>query len=168
VRTAFLRQSKKWEEKNEEETKVMNGSRIGRTICSFMAFLVIGAVATKSQAALYDIKIKLASAVTLESLQFDVDYTAAGGEFVGIGGAVSCVVNPITNAAGAFNDDDSVKKLTAGLIQITGIVGKVKIVTCTFDASSAPAKTDFVFSNLSWSPDVGLTPKVKVSFVAAQ
>ena len=123
-----------------------------------------------AEATLYDVKVKLINDVTVEALQFEIDYSAAGGNFSGSGDTVDCTVNSNINATGAFYDDDSGDELRTSLMKLSpGIDGIVRIITCTFDASSKPATTDFVVTVTDWYPTtVSPDPDVSVYKVEAQ
>lgn len=148
--------------------------RMNHCIPSFALATLIACVVSSvglpsvATADLFDIKFRLTKDVTVDDIQFDVDYTAANGNFVGAGDGVDCTVNSAINSIGAFNDIDASLELRQALMNISGIDGPVKIVTCSFDASIAPAKADFVVEVTSWSPAVTPDPKVKVAGVVAQ
>ena len=115
-------------------------------------------------AANYDVRFKLNSTGTYESLQFNVNYSTASGDFVGTGSAVTCTVNSTLNAMGAFNDVGSI--LTQGFIATSGVAGPVQVANCTFSASSAPSPSAFAVTITDWSSVGGsATPNVSVSSV---
>ena len=84
-----------------------------------------------------NVEFALVDAVTLGSLQFDVDYTAAPGEFVGSGpdirngGTLQCV-SMVSGALGAFSDNDAERLLTAGIVKNSGFTGPITLATCVF------------------------------------
>jgi Tfp pilus assembly protein PilV len=128
----------------------------------------VAASARPASATLYDVKFRLTQSVTVEALQFSVNYTAAGGEFVGSGADVECVSNSAINAIAAFNDVEATDTLHSSLIKTSGIAGAVLVVTCTFDAASKPAKSDFVVTVVDWYPAVSPNPTVSCSGVSEQ
>lgn len=132
------------------------------------SFVAVVATSRLAGADLFDIKFRLTNSVTVEALQFDVDYSAAGGEFVGLGDDVDCTTNGAINAVAAYNNDDGDTTLTEGFVNTAGFSGAVRVATCTFDAASAPAKADFAVTVTDWAPAGGTAPKVKVAGVVAQ
>ena len=98
-----------------------------------------------------NIEFQLADQVTLGSLQFDVDYETASGEFlgsgpdVGNGGTLECY-SELPGALGAFTDQDAERLLTAGIVLRSGFTGPVTVASCVFvpDAGADVAPQNFV------------------------
>jgi len=122
---------------------------------------------------LYTVTFDLADAVTAGALQFEVNYSAAGGQFVGAGAAVSCT-SPLS-AGGAFvsfNDVDASTQLNFAAVAIAGFTGPTIVANCTFDAPAAPTAGDFAITVVDASaPDLSPIvplPSVTVSAVTPQ
>ncbi len=82
------------------------------------------------------------------ALQFEVDYSASGGEFPGTGNTIDCDmpfgelpdfdhppdVDPTAPIAfGAVNDEDSTKRLVVALISAEGLQGPIDLMRCRFE-----------------------------------
>jgi hypothetical protein len=119
---------------------------------------------------LYNVAIDLADAVTAGALQFEVDYSAAGGQFTGSGASVSCT-SPLS-AGGAFvsfNDVDASTQLNFAAVAIAGFTGPTTVANCEFDAPAAPNAGDFTITVVDASaPDLSPIvpfPSVTVSAI---
>jgi hypothetical protein len=100
----------------------------------------------------------------LGALQYEVDYGATGGDFVGEGGAVSCT--PLAGAIAVFNDRDAEQVLFESIISQNGFAVPTDVVVCEFIVlGDAPAVQDFVIDVLAASsPDFEpATPTVVVT-----
>jgi hypothetical protein len=122
---------------------------------------------------LYTVTFDLDDAVTAGALQFEVDYAAAGGDFVGSGAGVTCT-SPLS-AGGAFvsfNDVDASTQLNFAAVAIAGFTGPTTVANCTFDAATAPTAGDFVITVVDASaPDLSPIvplPVVSVSAITPQ
>jgi hypothetical protein len=96
---------------------------------------------------LYNVAFDLADAVTAGALQFNVNYSAAGGQFTGSGAAVSCT-SPLS-AGGAFvsfNDVDASTQLNFAAVAIAGFTGPTTVANCEFDSPAAPNAGDFTIT----------------------
>lgn len=130
-------------------------------IAAIVALLASGSLAS---AANYDVRFRLNNSGTYDSLQFDVNYSAANGDFIGTGASVTCTANSALSIMAAFNDVGT--KLTQGIIASTGVTGAVQLANCTFSGPTAPSPSSFVVSVTDWSSSVGSgTPSVSVSSV---
>ncbi len=89
--------------------------------------------------------LRLADDVTLGSLQFDVDYSDAPGNFLGQAGNVECA-SLIQGSLPAFNDVEAEETLRAGIISLDGFTGPVNVADCTFVASVQPTPADFTIA----------------------
>ena len=78
------------------------------------------------------VTISVDDAVELGSLQIDVDYAAAPGEFRGSGSDVVCQALP-AGVFSAFNDIDVDRELKFSMISLGGFSGPLDVVVCTFD-----------------------------------
>jgi hypothetical protein len=122
----------------------------------------------------YTVTFSLDDAVTAGALQFEVDYSGAGGDFVGSGAGVSCT-SPLS-AGGAFvsfNDIDASTQLNFAAVAIAGFTGPTTVANCTFDApGGAPAPGDFAITVVDASaPDlspIDPLPTVSVSAITPQ
>jgi len=119
---------------------------------------------------LYNVAFDLTDAVTAGALQFEVNYSAAGGQFTGSGAAVSCT-SPLS-AGGAFvsfNDVDASTQLNFAAVAIAGFTGPTTVANCEFDAPAAPNAGDFAITVVDASaPDLSPIvplPTVTVSAV---
>jgi len=79
---------------------------------------------------------------TYGALQLGVDYSQAGGDFVGSGATVACTKIAAAGSS-AYNDNDAQKKLGLGWISLDGSTGPQTLTVCDFQAASAPAPGDF-------------------------
>jgi hypothetical protein len=89
------------------------------------------------------LEFSLTDAVTLGSLQWEVDYSGAPGEFGGSGAGVQCR-NKVTTAFGSMQDKESERRVITALISLAGFTGPQLLSTCTFIADSYPEVGDFV------------------------
>ncbi len=132
---------------------------IGRTAFvrpALAAFLVVlvGASAglavpnaSARQAATFEVVYELLSPTSkIGALQFDSDYSAAGGRMDGTGADVVCVKAPGFTAVDALNDDDVGRKLSMAFADGAGFTAPRDLITCRFidDGGIAPAPGDFV------------------------
>jgi len=91
-----------------------------------------------------DLTFRVITAATIGSLDWEVLYTNAFGEFRGEAGDVDCVnLRPATIAN--FNDRDSQRRLLAGLISLSGFQTPADIARCTFVPTGIdePIASDF-------------------------
>ena len=91
------------------------------------------------------LEFSLTDAVTLGSLQWDVDYTNAPGEFGGSGAGVQCQ-NKVTTAFGSMQDKESERRVITALISLSGFTGPRLLTRCTFLADAYPEAGDFVIT----------------------
>jgi hypothetical protein len=119
---------------------------------------------------LYNVAFDLTDAVTAGALQFEVNYSAAGGQFTGTGAAVACT-SPLS-AGGAFvsfNDVEASTQLNFAAVAIAGFTGPTTVANCEFDAPAAPGAGDFTITVVDASaPDLSPIvplPTVTVSAV---
>jgi cysteine-rich repeat protein len=104
-----------------------------------------------------DIEVSLADAVEIGSLQVEVDYAAADGEFQGDGSAVQCFTRA-PNTLGTYHDDENQRSVNAAMITLAGFTGPRAIFECTFLPGVAlPEAGDFSFS-VSDAGDSDATP----------
>jgi hypothetical protein len=83
------------------------------------------------------------------SLQWDTNYSAAGGGFDGAAGTVSCT-SLVAGALAAFNDVEATTILTSGIITTTGFLIPADVSRCDFTTTGATAPTagQFAISNV--------------------
>lgn len=87
------------------------------------------------------ITFRVTDDVVLTALQFDIDYSAAVGEFAGEGVGVACT--DLTPLLGATYDNDDARLLTVLLAPTDDtIAGPLNVVTCEFEGP-LPTATDF-------------------------
>jgi cysteine-rich repeat protein len=85
----------------------------------------------------------IASTVEIGALQFEIDYSATGGEFVGAAGAVKCEtlapnvdddgeVDPDSMGFASFNDIEEIGQLNVAMVSIPGFSGPMDLFRCAF------------------------------------
>jgi len=129
---------------------------------------------TLGAAVSYTVVFALDDAVTLGTLQIEVDYAAAGGRFVGSGQNVSCT-SPLTAAGAlvAFGDDDSGARLSFAALALGGFDGPTSLASCEFStAGPEPVRDEFAITvveanGLDLSP-VDPVPTVRVTSIRAR
>ena len=94
------------------------------------------------------VTFRLGSAVSFAAAQWNVDYTATGGDFTGLADAVQCRAVSGTGLTPAFNDVDASHSLQVGLFTISSFTGPGDMVECDLTAPTLPVASDFVFSNV--------------------
>lgn len=120
----------------------------------------------------YTVVFALDDAVTVGSLQLEVDYADAGGGFVGSSSTVSCT-SPLSAAGAlvAFGDDDSAARLNFAALALAGFNGPTSLASCEFRATgAAPTPEEFIITiveanALDLSP-IAPAPAVRVSSIA--
>lgn len=126
-------------------------------------------IATAS-AANYDVDIKLTTALSYQSVQLSVGYSATPGNIVGGGSSTSCATT--LNALSKFNNCDTAshpgcasttKTLKSGQIDTAGIAGPTVLYTCRWSGSSAPQASQFVISLVDWSASHTTAPSFSIS-----
>jgi cysteine-rich repeat protein len=85
----------------------------------------------------FDVTVDLTDAVTLGSLQVEIDYSAANGEFAGEFTAVECDA-PLAalGAIVSINDNEPAEILGIAIIKFGGFAGPVELATCRFESNS--------------------------------
>lgn len=91
------------------------------------------------------LEFSLTDPVTLGSLQWEIDYAAAPGEFLGSGEAVQCT-NKVMTAFGMKQDKDAERKVVTALISLSGFAGPRALSECQFLADVVPEVDDFVIT----------------------
>lgn len=84
--------------------------------------------------------------VDLSAVSFEVDYTAAPGDFVGAGDTVQCAPSDGLTVSGVFNDQDIDRVLIAALITADVITAPTDLAVCDFLGSLPPIDLDFAIS----------------------
>jgi len=86
--------------------------------------------------------------VTLGALQFDTNYSTAGGQMEGVGDAVVC--SKLAGDLVTFNDNDAGKILSAAFVSLSGMVAPTDLMKCNFNTPTndltAPVASDFVIT----------------------
>jgi len=116
----------------------------------------------------------LDDAVTVGSLQIEVDYNGAGGTFTGSGATVSST-SPLSAAGAlvAFGDDDASEQLNFAALALAGFNGPTTLASCEFRATgAAPAAGEFAITvveanALDLSPIIPV-PTVDVTSITAR
>lgn len=113
------------------------------------------------------VTIGITSSENLGALLYEVDYAAAGGEFLGATTGVKCT-SLVSGALFTFRDEDARRTLRESVIKSAGFAGPVSLATCAFATSdgalAAQAFEVTVFD--ASSPDFEpLTPSVAVTAV---
>lgn len=119
----------------------------------------------------YTVTFRLVSAVTIGSLQVEIDYGGTGGDVVGSGGTVSCT-SPLSasGALVAFGDDDSTSTLNIAALKLTGFTGPTSLASCGIQVTGGtPDAGDFritvVEANAVDTTPLDPPPTVSVSSV---
>lgn len=118
---------------------------------------------------LIDVNFTLTSSTGLVgNLQLTVNYASAPGQFVGMGEAVACA-STLEGVLFAPNDKDSIRRITFGLISLSGIVAPTQIISCRFDPGNpVPVPANFtVVVNDSTDPD-GSHVSVKIGVTVVE
>ena len=89
------------------------------------------------------LEFSLTDAVTLGSLQWEVNYANALGEFAGSGNTVQCE-NKVTTAFGTAQDKEAESRVITALISLAGFTGPRLLQSCKFIADAYPQTGDFV------------------------
>jgi hypothetical protein len=87
------------------------------------------------------VTVRLDDAVSVGSLQYDIDYSATGGDFNGSGGSVDCTDQ--TGSVATFFDDDA-GGVNAAYLTFVGFTGPTNLAICTMTAPAVPSTSDFV------------------------
>jgi hypothetical protein len=95
--------------------------------------------------------------VDLSAISFDVDYSAAPGDFVGAADAVQCVASDTPAVSGVFNDQEVDRVLIAAIITANAIAAPTDLAVCDFLGSLPPIDLDFTIS-VREAFDVTLAP----------
>lgn len=123
---------------------------------------------------LYTVSFDLDDAVTVGSLQLELDYSGANGGFVGSGSNVSCT-SPLSASGGlaVFADMDASARLNFAILALAGFTGPITMADCTFLATgSGPTPGDFVVTvleaNGTDTSAIAPLPAVTISAVTPQ
>ena len=114
----------------------------------------------------WDIEFSLDDAVTLGALQYAVDYSAAGGDFVDMADQVNCT-SPLS-AGGAFvtfNDEDATMTLNFAAVALAGFTGPTVVANCEFQSAAMPVAGNFGINVIDAS-DPALNPVVPLPGVS--
>lgn len=107
---------------------------------------LLGAFLTSASAAVEcDVTFSVGSAGLLGSLGWTVDYSDAPGLILGSGNSPSCT-NLVSGGLGAFQDNDSAKTLSGGLIVEPAVSTPRALAMCRFQGDSVPLAANFVAS----------------------
>lgn len=102
------------------------------------------------------VDFSLTDAITLGSLQWEVDYTNAPGEVAGSGTSVQCQ-NKVTTAFSSMTDNETRHVVTTALISLSGFSGPRLLTSCTFLADDFPSIGDFQVT-VTDAADTSITP----------
>jgi cysteine-rich repeat protein len=92
------------------------------------------------------VKVDMTDPVKVGSLQVDVDYAAASGEFQDTGSNVKCS-NLASGSLGTFHDDDAGRTVSGAFISLSGFTGPLTLFQCTFlPDGQLPLAADFSLS----------------------
>ncbi len=104
---------------------------------------------------------------SLGALQYEVNYAAANGEFVGEGFAVSCL-SLVTAAAATFSDNDLGRVLGTAIIREAAFVGPVDVARCSFatnDQTISAAKFGTTLIDATTPDFLPVTPTVAITSI---
>ena len=107
----------------------------------------------------YDVFFAIAEAATYGALQWQTNYAAAPGTFIGSGDQVDCALVPAAQTLNAFNDIEAESNLNVGIIALFGFTTTAgeEIVRCGFEGASMPVAGDFAIT-VQDSSDTGGQP----------
>ena len=112
------------------------------------------------------IRYRMTTGITVGSMQWETDYSAAPGVIRGSGSSTRCT-NITPGALAAFDDNDQTKTLSAGLVSLTGFTGPVDLVECKFDAFDDVQASDFDITVIE-ATDLDIEPIVPLPSVIVQ
>lgn len=92
-----------------------------------------------------DLVVSLTDDVSVASMNWVLDYSAAPGEIAGTFAAASCS-SLVPGTLAAFTDFDAERFLKGGLVSPTVVDGPREIASCRFDADEVPFAPDFPVS----------------------
>lgn len=92
-----------------------------------------------------EIGLRLESGVVFGSLQLEILYNAADGDFQGNGDAVSCETGTTITEEhqSAFNNQAGARRLLVGIISEDGVSGPSSIGICQFNGAERVSRADF-------------------------
>ena len=101
----------------------------------------------------------IAEAATYGALQWQTNYAAAPGGFIGSDAAVECDLVTPASTLNAFNDIEAESNLNIGIIALFGFTTTAgqEIVKCGFEGTSMPSAGDFAIT-VQDSSDTGGQP----------
>lgn len=112
------------------------------SIYSVVCFGLVVGIAVDANAQLdCSFTIHLDDAVSVGSLQFDLDYSGTGGDLYGSGSSVECT--DLTGSIATYVDDDA-GSLNSAYVSFTGFHGPTGLARCNMSAPTIPSPTDFV------------------------
>ena len=88
---------------------------------------------------------RMPDSVSIGSMQWTTDYSAAPGFVAGEGDEVQCA-SLVAGTLAAFNDDDAAEAVESGLISLDGFDGPTDLAECTFVAQATPVAADFTIT----------------------
>jgi hypothetical protein len=125
-------------------------STLVRTLSRVLALaalaLLAGAATRASAQTSCIVSFELRNTGAFNSFDFEVDYSAASGDFEGTLGEVNCR-DGVLGAFTAYRDEDSARRVSATLATLTQFHGPLVLVGCRFlVGASVPSAGDFVVS----------------------
>ncbi|MBI5505587.1 MAG: hypothetical protein HY899_12370 [Deltaproteobacteria bacterium] len=114
------------------------------------------------------ITLSLIDEVALSNLEFQLDYSDAGGQIEGSGRTAVCR-HALGGALAAFNDEDANQRIRVGILRLKQFSGPAVLVGCRFSYdTSVPVAADFhvsvqVAARNGEDANVNPLPKVQVT-----
>ncbi|MBI5503226.1 MAG: DUF4215 domain-containing protein [Deltaproteobacteria bacterium] len=115
-----------------------------------------------------DVTLRMTTTAEITSLDWQLGYQSAPGEFAGSGGKVACT-NLRPGSLASFNDIESERNIRGGVINVAGFQAPTDIARCQFLPVSIdePITSDFVMTVIQATDADGVTidptPKMKIS-----
>ncbi len=98
------------------------------------------------------VEFSMTDAILVGALQFDVDYSASGVNFVGSGDTVSCTTL-LPGTLAAYFDDDGAQVLRSGIISgVGGFTGPTPVARCQYSGPGTPLPSDFAINVVDSAP----------------
>ena len=127
-------------------------------------------ISSKAMATTYEMVFRLTTPKAYGGMDYKVDYSGAGGDFVNSGTSVDCSVNTALSSLSEQNDNDAGKLLHKALAADPEFQGPIDLYTCNFDKEgAAPVASDFTITLGEWGADThSTTPQVEITSISSK
>jgi hypothetical protein len=89
------------------------------------------------------VQVDVTDSALIGSIQVELDYTAADGDFDGSGSGVICSTL-VSGALGSYNDDEGLREISVAIIKLNGFATPSPLFECTFlPGTVLPIPNDF-------------------------